>query len=93
MLPMGGSLAPLPTPLVLWCCTHGHTRLESDIACLEQHLEGMRATYALNTEKLEYNYRQGRERRDGPTSALASTSWGGGVPRPGRASGDRATRQ
>lgn len=32
-------------------------RLESDIAVLEQHLEQMRATYQLNAEKLEYNYR------------------------------------
>jgi len=28
-----------------------------DIATLEQHLQNMRATYQLNTEKLEYNYR------------------------------------
>ncbi|WIA22959.1 hypothetical protein OEZ86_009886 [Tetradesmus obliquus] len=32
-------------------------KLESDIAVLEQHLETMRATYQLNAEKLEYNYR------------------------------------
>ena len=32
-------------------------RLETDIQNLEQHLEAMRATYQLNTEKLEYNYR------------------------------------
>ena len=32
-------------------------RLESDIQNLEQHLEAMRATYQLNQEKLEYNYR------------------------------------
>mmetsp|Transcript_18056 Transcript_18056/g.45712 ORF Transcript_18056/g.45712 Transcript_18056/m.45712 type:complete len:694 (-) Transcript_18056:255-2336(-) len=32
-------------------------RLESDIQNLEQYLEAMRATYQLNTEKLEYNYR------------------------------------
>lgn len=32
-------------------------RLETDIQSLEQHLEAMRATYQLNTEKLEYNYR------------------------------------
>lgn len=32
-------------------------RLETDIHNLEQHLEAMRATYQLNTEKLEYNYR------------------------------------
>ena len=32
-------------------------RLETDIQNLEQHLEAIRATYQLNTEKLEYNYR------------------------------------
>ena len=32
-------------------------RLETDIQNLEQHLEATRATYQLNTEKLEYNYR------------------------------------
>lgn len=32
-------------------------RLETDIQNLEQHLEAMRATYQLNTEKLEYNYK------------------------------------
>lgn len=33
------------------------SRLESDIATLEQHLGKMRAAYQLNAEKLEYNYR------------------------------------
>mmetsp|Transcript_25965 Transcript_25965/g.49353 ORF Transcript_25965/g.49353 Transcript_25965/m.49353 type:complete len:664 (-) Transcript_25965:177-2168(-) len=37
-------------------------RLETDIQNLEQHLEAMRATYQLNTEKLEYNYRVLEER-------------------------------
>lgn len=32
-------------------------RLETDIQQLSQHLEAMRATYQLNAEKLEYNYR------------------------------------
>jgi dynein regulatry complex protein 1 len=32
-------------------------RLETDVQNLQQHLEAMRATYQLNTEKLEYNYR------------------------------------
>ena len=32
-------------------------RLETDVQNLEQHLGAMRATYQLNTEKLEYNYR------------------------------------
>eukprot|EP00775_Hariotina_reticulata_P011515 gene11515-11658_t len=32
-------------------------KLEGDIAVLEQHLETMRATYQLNAEKLDYNYR------------------------------------
>lgn len=40
-------------------------RLESDIAVLEQHLEVMRATYQLNAEKLEYNYRVLLERDAG----------------------------
>ena len=31
-------------------------RLESDVQKLEQQLEEMRATYQLNTEKLEYNF-------------------------------------
>ena len=33
------------------------TRLETDVANLEQHLGAMRAVYQLNAEKLEYNYR------------------------------------
>jgi len=37
-------------------------RLETDIQNLEQHLEAMRATYQLNTEKLEYNHRVLQER-------------------------------
>ena len=37
-------------------------RLETDIQSLEQHLEAIRATYQLNTEKLEYNYRVLTER-------------------------------
>jgi dynein regulatory complex protein 1 len=40
-------------------------RLESDIAVLEQHLETMRATYQLDAEKLEYNYRVLLERDAG----------------------------
>jgi dynein regulatry complex protein 1 len=32
-------------------------KLETDIQTLEQQLEEMRATYQLNTEKLEYNFR------------------------------------
>ena len=32
-------------------------RLETDVQNLQQLLEAMRATYQLNTEKLEYNYR------------------------------------
>lgn len=39
-----------------WSDSH-FCRLETDIQNLEQHLEAMRATYQLNTEKLEYNYR------------------------------------
>lgn len=46
-------------------------RLESDIAVLEQHLETMRATYQLNAEKLEYNYRVLLERDAGEPCLLA----------------------
>lgn len=49
---------------VPWSCC----RLESDIAVLEQHLETMRATYQLNAEKLEYNYRVLLERDAGMRS-------------------------
>jgi hypothetical protein len=45
-------------------------RLESDIAVLEQHLETMRATYQLNAEKLEYNYRVLLERDAGAQPAV-----------------------
>jgi dynein regulatory complex protein 1 len=44
-------------------------RLESDIAVLEQHLETMRATYQLNAEKLEYNYRVLLERDAGAAAS------------------------
>jgi dynein regulatory complex protein 1 len=37
-------------------------KLQTDIQTLEQQLEEMRATYQLNTEKLEYNYRVLTER-------------------------------
>jgi dynein regulatory complex protein 1 len=37
-------------------------KLETDIEILEQQLEEMQATYQLNTEKLEYNYRVLTER-------------------------------
>ena len=43
-------------------------KLETDIQILEQHLETMRATYQLNAEKLEYNYRVLSE-RDSENSA------------------------
>jgi dynein regulatory complex protein 1 len=36
--------------------TRPQVRLESDVQKLEQQLEEMRATYQLNTEKLEYNF-------------------------------------
>lgn len=50
-------------------CDGAHVcRLESDIAVLEQHLETMRATYQLNAEKLEYNYRVLLERDAGLAS-------------------------
>jgi len=37
-------------------------RLETEVQTLEQQLEDMRATYQLNTEKLEYNFRVLHER-------------------------------
>jgi len=43
-------------------------KLETDIQTLEQQLEEMQATYQLNTEKLEYNYRVLTE-RDAENSA------------------------
>ena len=46
-------------------------RLETDIQNLEQHLETMRATYQLNTEKLEYNYRVLTERDMENSTTLA----------------------
>jgi dynein regulatory complex protein 1 len=45
-------------------------RLETDIQVLEQQLEEMRATYQLNTEKLEYNFRVLSERDTENTSTL-----------------------
>lgn len=38
--------------------------LENNIQLLEQQLEEMRATYQLNAEKLEYNFRLLQERSD-----------------------------
>lgn len=52
---------------------HCSGRLESDIALLEQHLETMRATYQLNAEKLEYNYRVLLERDAG--AVLETVCW------------------
>jgi len=43
-------------------------KLETNIQTLEQHLETMRATYQLNAEKLDYNYRVLLE-RDSENSA------------------------
>ena len=45
-------------------------RLETDVQTLEQQLEEMRATYQLNTEKLEYNFRVLSERDTENTSTL-----------------------
>ena len=54
--------------------TRDHTtaQLETDIQTLEQQLEEMRATYQLNTEKLEYNYRVLVERDHGGGGGGAS---------------------
>jgi dynein regulatory complex protein 1 len=41
----------------IYLLTQPPCRLETDIQNLEQHLEAMRATYQLNTEKLDYNCR------------------------------------
>ncbi|KAG5186134.1 sperm tail-domain-containing protein [Tribonema minus] len=46
-------------------------KLETDIQTLEQQLEEMRATYQLNTEKLEYNYRVLTERDMENSATLA----------------------
>eukprot|EP00501_MAST-03F_sp_TOSAG23-6_P001050 GSMAST32.ASY1.ANO1.1093.1 assembled CDS len=46
-------------------------KLETDIQVLEQQLQEMRATYQLNTEKLEYNYRVLTERDMENTATLA----------------------
>ncbi|KAJ1446860.1 sperm tail-domain-containing protein [Pelagophyceae sp. CCMP2097] len=46
-------------------------KLETDIQALEQQLEEMRATYQLNTEKLEYNYRVLTERDNENSNTLA----------------------
>ena len=46
-------------------------KLETEIQALEQQLEEMRATYQLNTEKLEYNYRVLTERDAENTATLA----------------------
>ncbi|KAG2497477.1 hypothetical protein HYH03_004630 [Edaphochlamys debaryana] len=47
-------------------------KLETDIQNLEQHLEAMRATYQLNTEKLEYNYRVLKEREKENSTTIES---------------------
>ncbi len=46
-------------------------KLETNIQTLEQQLEEMRATYQLNTEKLEYNYRVLTERDMENSATLA----------------------
>lgn len=59
-------MLPVPQPppgTCSWCVLL--PRLETDIAVLEQHLETMRSTYQLNSEKLEYNYRVLLERDAG----------------------------
>ncbi|GAQ88914.1 hypothetical protein KFL_004690070 [Klebsormidium nitens] len=47
-------------------------QLETDIHNLEQHLQHMRATYQLNTEKLEYNWRVLLERDTENGSTVAA---------------------
>ena len=45
-------------------------KLETEIQTLEQQLEEMRATYQLNQEKLDYNYRVLVERDSENTSTI-----------------------
>ncbi|KAI3426074.1 hypothetical protein D9Q98_008042 [Chlorella vulgaris] len=45
-------------------------RLEADVAALELHPDGIRATHALNTDKLDYNYRVLVERERESNDAL-----------------------
>ncbi len=45
-------------------------RLETEKQGLQQQLEDMRATYQLNTEKLEYNHRVLHERNDENRSTM-----------------------
>ena len=54
---LAACLSGLPSRDPAW-----QRRLETDIQNLEQHLEAMRATYQLNQEKLEYNFRVLTER-------------------------------
>jgi dynein regulatry complex protein 1 len=39
-------------------------KLETDVQVLEQQLQQMRATYQLNTEKLEYNFQVLKKREE-----------------------------
>eukprot|EP01147_Barroeca_monosierra_P007715 gene7715-612_t len=47
-------------------------RLEKDITKLQQELQNMRATYQLNTEKLEYNYQVLKKRDEENTVTISS---------------------
>eukprot|EP00055_Hartaetosiga_balthica_P013712 m.71468 g.71468 ORF g.71468 m.71468 type:complete len:703 (-) comp8350_c0_seq1:1855-3963(-) len=47
-------------------------KLESDIMQMHQELQNMRATYQLNTEKLEYNYQVLRKRDEENTVTVSS---------------------
>jgi hypothetical protein len=50
-------------------------RLEADVAALELHLDGIRATHALNTDKLDYNYRVLGGWRGGVVCGVKRLSW------------------
>lgn len=53
-LTSGSTCCPMPSshhPRPLLC------RLEGEVAALEAHLDGVKAAYALNADKLDYNYR------------------------------------
>ncbi|KAJ3349466.1 hypothetical protein HDU83_000531 [Entophlyctis luteolus] len=47
-------------------------KLETDVQVLEQQLQQMRATYQLNTEKLEYNFQVLKKREEENASILAT---------------------
>ena len=51
------SLYELPYTEPVACLWAGCCRLEAEVASLETHLDTVKATYMLNADKLDYNYR------------------------------------